>query len=86
MNINTAKTDGDPFMGTCVHHPDRETSYLCMKHNVYLCESCLQCRDPELYCKFRQSCPIWFIHKERRREARQQAERDAGASQGAVSS
>jgi len=34
-----------------------------MKHGVYLCEECLQCRDPELYCKFRSSCPIWFLGK-----------------------
>jgi uncharacterized 2Fe-2S/4Fe-4S cluster protein (DUF4445 family) len=34
-----------------------------MKHNVYLCEECLECRDPEIYCKFRSSCPIYFISK-----------------------
>ena len=50
-------------MGKCINHPDRETSYLCMKHNIYLCEECLQCRDPEIYCKFRPSCPIWFLTK-----------------------
>ena len=50
-------------MGKCINHPDRETSYLCMKHNVYLCEECLECRDPEIYCKFRSSCPIWFLSK-----------------------
>jgi hypothetical protein len=38
-----------------------------MKHNIYLCDDCLQCRDPELYCKFRPSCPIWFLTKEKRR-------------------
>jgi len=32
-----------------------------MKHNVYMCEECLQCRDPELFCKHRPSCPIWFL-------------------------
>ena len=50
-------------MGFCINHPDRETSYLCMKHNIYLCEECLACRDPEIYCKFRPSCPIWFMSK-----------------------
>ncbi len=50
-------------MGKCVNHPDRETSYLCMKHNTYLCEECLKCRDPNIYCKFRSSCPIWFLSK-----------------------
>ncbi|RPH48537.1 MAG: DUF4445 domain-containing protein [Desulfobacteraceae bacterium] len=34
-----------------------------MKHNTYLCEECLKCRDPNIYCKFRSSCPIWFLSK-----------------------
>ncbi|MCK4767804.1 MAG: DUF4445 domain-containing protein, partial [Desulfobacula sp.] len=50
-------------MGKCVNHPDRETGYICMKHNIYLCEDCLECRDPDIYCKFRPSCPIHFITK-----------------------
>ncbi len=50
-------------MGKCINHPDRETSYKCMKHNYYLCEDCLECRDPDIYCKFRSSCPIHFISK-----------------------
>jgi uncharacterized 2Fe-2S/4Fe-4S cluster protein (DUF4445 family) len=50
-------------MGKCVNHPDRETSYLCMKHNVYMCEECIICKDPEIYCKHRSSCPIRFLSK-----------------------
>jgi uncharacterized 2Fe-2S/4Fe-4S cluster protein (DUF4445 family) len=50
-------------MGKCIHHPDRETGYICLKHNIYLCEDCLQCSDPDIYCKFRPSCPIYFISK-----------------------
>lgn len=50
-------------MGTCIHHPERETPYICMKHQIYLCQECLQCKDPELYCKFRPSCPIGFMSK-----------------------
>ena len=50
-------------MGKCINHPDRETSYKCMKHNIYLCEECMTCRDPELYCKYRSACPIWFMNK-----------------------
>jgi hypothetical protein len=34
-----------------------------MKHNIYMCEECLDCRDPDLYCKFRSSCPIHFLTK-----------------------
>lgn len=36
-------------MGTCINHPDRETSYICMKHQIYLCEECLHCMDPNVY-------------------------------------
>ena len=50
-------------MGKCLCNPEIETSMICMKDNVYLCEGCLSCRNPEIYCKFRTSCPIWFAQK-----------------------
>jgi hypothetical protein len=50
-------------MPACLNHPDRETHYLCHKKNIHLCEACLVCSDPELYCKFRSSCIIWFMTK-----------------------
>ncbi len=50
-------------MGFCIHHPERETGYVCMKHNIYLCEECLACKDPDIYCKFRSACPIYFTTK-----------------------
>ena len=50
-------------MGKCIQHPDRETEYQCLKHRVYLCDDCLRCRDPELYCKHRNACTIWFLGK-----------------------
>jgi hypothetical protein len=34
-----------------------------MKHELYMCEECLHCRDPEIYCKFRPSCAIHFMEK-----------------------
>ncbi|MFC1811122.1 zinc ribbon domain-containing protein [Thermodesulfobacteriota bacterium] len=34
-----------------------------MKHNITVSDEHNQCRDPEIYCKFRSSCPIWFIDK-----------------------
>ncbi len=58
-------------MGKCINHPDRETSFICMKHEVYMCDECVHCRDPEIYCKFRSSCPIWFMHKEKKRAERE---------------
>ncbi len=50
-------------MGKYGNHPDRETSYVCMKHNKYMCEESLKCSDPETHCKFRSSCLIWFMYK-----------------------
>jgi uncharacterized 2Fe-2S/4Fe-4S cluster protein (DUF4445 family) len=47
-----------------------------MKHQIYLCDECLACRDPELYCKHRSACPIWFLSKRQKHwadEERQQA-------------
>jgi len=38
-----------------------------------MCEECIKCRDPEIFCKFRSSCPIWFMDKSQKnwyREAR----------------
>ncbi|HSO18181.1 MAG TPA: hypothetical protein VLT88_01915 [Desulfosarcina sp.] len=52
-------------MGKCINHPERETRYLCMKHQFYLCEQCLQCKDPKIYCKHRSACPIWFMSKQK---------------------
>lgn len=57
-------------MGKCINHLGRETSYICMKHNIYLCEECLECRDPDIYCKFRPSCFIYFINQELNRTFR----------------
>ena len=50
-------------MGACINHPDRETNFQCMKQKVYMCEECLHCKDPEIHCKDRPSCPIWFMEK-----------------------
>lgn len=60
-------------MEKCTDHPDRETRFQCLKHNVWLCEDCLKCRDPELYCKHRSACPIWFIEKRQKRWEKEQA-------------
>jgi hypothetical protein len=60
-------------MGRCLNHPDVETSYHCTKYDLYLCADCLECRDPDIYCKFRTSCPIAFISKD---QGRLDAEQD----------
>ena len=48
-------------MGKCARHPERESEYQCLKHQVYLCDDCLAFRDPELYCRFREGCIRYFI-------------------------
>ena len=50
-------------MEKCHNHPDRQPSYVCSKYTTYMCEVCFKCRDPEIYCKFRTACPIWFVDK-----------------------
>jgi len=50
-------------MEKCHNHPDRQTSYACSKYSTYMCEECFKCSDPEIYCKFRTACSIWFVDK-----------------------
>lgn len=47
------------------------TRYQCQKHLTEVCEECLGCKDPTIYCKFRPSCVIHFLEKERKNEHRQ---------------
>ena len=56
-------------MGRCVEHPDRETAYMCMKHQIYLCDECLKCRDPKIYCKHRTGCVIWYLSRQNEKES-----------------
>ena len=65
-------------MGKCTCHPEKYTHFQCLKHGVWLCDDCLKCRDPELYCKHRSACPIWFMEK---RERRRQKEQEAATAQ-----
>ena len=55
-------------MKTCEKHSDRRADYICMKYETAMCEQCLKCKDPELYCKHRQSCAIWFLTKKKFKE------------------
>ena len=50
-------------MEKCHNHPDRQTSYVCSKYSSYMCDEYFKCNDPEIYCKFRTACPIWFVDK-----------------------
>jgi hypothetical protein len=54
-------------MAKCTRHPERETRFQCLKHDLWMCDECFACRDPELYCKHRSACLVWFIEKPRKR-------------------
>ena len=47
----------------CFRHPDKDGKYYCGKYNKYLCEDCLACQDPTIYCKHRKMCLIWEFVK-----------------------
>ncbi|MGE5258262.1 MAG: hypothetical protein ACM3KE_16395 [Hyphomicrobiales bacterium] len=68
-------------MGKCTCHPEKDTNFQCMKHGVFLCDECLACRDPQLYCKHRSACPISFIEKRRKRRKRLLRDAPADAAQ-----
>jgi hypothetical protein len=53
-------------MGKCKNHPGVDGVYYCSKYNYHLCDQCLKCSDPNVYCKFRTSCVIHFMEKERK--------------------
>ena len=61
-------------MGKCRNHPDRETKLYCAKNQYYMCDECADCLSPEMHCKHRTSCPIWFLSTERKRAARKTEE------------
>jgi hypothetical protein len=55
-------------MACCEQFKDGQQHYRCEKHEIEMCDACLRCKDPELYCKFRPSCMIHFMEKERKKE------------------
>lgn len=69
-------------MGTCKNHPERQTSYLCHKHRQYLCDQCLACSDPEMYCTFRQSCVIHFLTRKNGAAVRRETAHSQESNQG----
>jgi hypothetical protein len=44
-----------------------------------MCEECLGCRDPQIYCKNRSACPIWFIEKRRKRVQKEEQAAEAAS-------
>jgi hypothetical protein len=48
----------------CTNHPGKETAFRCEKDGTYLCDECLICPNPNIYCKFRTGCIIWELQNE----------------------
>ena len=62
-------------MTTCCDNAEAGTArYRCEKHCLEMCNACLKCKDPDLYCKFRSACMIQFLEKERSAGRRQKSE------------
>lgn len=57
-------------MTCCEHYNGDDIQYECMKYQTKMCPDCAACKDPELYCKFRPSCMIYFMEKESARKKR----------------
>jgi hypothetical protein len=56
----------------CYKHPDRQSVNYCSKYARYVCDECMTCADPTLYCKFRTMCVIHELekHPEEKMDAR----------------
>lgn len=63
----------------CRFHPERDALLWCEKYEYGYCGPCLEqsiCTDPDLYCKSRDRCRIWYAFREGRSN-RQRQEGDA---------
>lgn len=62
----------------CRYHPDRPAVARCQKYGYGYCSECLDtdphCSDPEIYCKFRTQCLVYFRYKEAQRAKARQAQ------------
>jgi hypothetical protein len=59
-----------------IHHKENdggEALYDCQKHRIQIPAAGAQCKDPELYCKFRPSCLIHFLEREQARAQKNEA-------------
>jgi hypothetical protein len=48
-------------MENCTNHNELKVEYICQKYNRSFCKECLECRDPDTFCKHRNACMIWFM-------------------------
>ncbi len=48
----------------CPKHPDLPARFRCEKYALEMCERCMECRSPDIYCKHRPQCMIWELLRE----------------------
>jgi hypothetical protein len=53
-------------MSGCDNQKETEVTYTCSKYGLRLAPALASCKDPKLYCKYRTSCLIHFLEKQRR--------------------
>ena len=65
------------------NHPDRDAVAICQKFNIGYCEECCEnaeldkehpfcyCSSPNVHCKYRPQCIIYYKSKKRSREIKQ---------------
>lgn len=49
-------------------HDGDAVLYDCQKYQIKVSAENAECKDPKLYCKFRPSCMIHFMARQRTRE------------------
>ncbi|MCL5036327.1 MAG: hypothetical protein M1269_04325 [Chloroflexi bacterium] len=42
----------------CINHPENLAEYYCAEDQVWLCDECVSCRHPGVYCKYRTKCIV----------------------------
>ena len=65
-------------MPKCPHHPNEEADFVCLKDTAYFCSRCAECRNPTLYCKFRESCIIWYHERDKGRRRGREGSSEGG--------
>ncbi len=53
------------LMDTASKTQRKESDLYCMKHGCSVDGETAACRDPKQYCKYRTSCLVWFLEREK---------------------
>ncbi|MBI5525626.1 MAG: hypothetical protein HY897_04775 [Deltaproteobacteria bacterium] len=68
MSVNPPGETPLPPAEHCVNHPARPARLRCTKYSKPLCDMCVACQDPALYCKFRTECLVWEIERQKKKD------------------